>query len=70
MTKSHCDWTHDDYIKDGMVQVFDVTRCRHYFKLNKTPLCRKRIKLTLETEKKYNFGAGISNSKNRLMFFS
>jgi len=46
MTKSHCDWTHDDYIKDGMVQVFDVTRCRHYYRLNNTPLCRKRVKLT------------------------
>jgi hypothetical protein len=46
MTKSHCEWTHDDFIKDGMVQVFDVTRCRHYYRLNDTPLCRKRVRLT------------------------
>jgi len=46
MTKSRDGWTHDDFIKNGMVPVFDSTTCRHYYRLNNIPLCRKRVKLT------------------------
>lgn len=28
--KSHCDWALDNFIKDSMTQVFNVTRSRYY----------------------------------------
>lgn len=46
MSKSLCYWTHDDFIKDGMAQVFDVTRCRHYYRFNKYPMCQNKVRLT------------------------